>query len=766
MSAWTPLVVPLSGLPASLQKQLQAYFEDFQSQSSRNQTSLLTRSATNEWKVTSTKHLVDRLQVQQLERDGLDLWIHKCTAIYPPTLEHLSTQCKVQLLIELLPLINLNEHDLAKTCLAQFQHKVEKDMTVQHNYLEDTAVAQLTWDSGHILDEENEDTDGVQSIQDLEMETQETQLKSNPVTCSPPRKKRKHKTHATVTHSSKHQVPDSSTLEDWKISCQKWSSVLQSEYLKTKKSETELTNDDPCNSYDRVVQCLVDIRLVPKTVYRTDMWKQLVKETNLAESILQWSSPSALFEFEAEFAKSLIRFHRIHESLLLVLKNWTPVTTSPASSYTSSNFPITSPEQKIKNIPSYIWKIITKNPSIIPIKVYPSAAFFLLKEENFCEACEQWLGLALNFYEKQNYFLKDKAYIHSTFSQLKAFIAKLGDNDIQAIQSPSWKTIITRTLAFNRKIASLGNTLACWKSNTDEDEGCYLCKNEIASKKCIQKIWVEINPVDAKYLGCGVSFSMVENLPDYFKQLDFWIYNALPEDILQDLIEHHHHLQTTKNLQRGSQFQSYSSGKMFPKGARQPQGGRKGDAYVFYKGSGPSLKSEDDGIDQLNTLFNDAEDTSVLAAIARIWNFPVYQELLDTTKDADKLGVLGQTLPLHKDQDAVRGLCAQYELQANKNGDEFGFMFADFGIYFVPRPNSAWSFSGVTTHGTILPSASPLEVLAANPEDPSSRSPNGGRVSNGIHVTATKTNIKAAEKYKLAREGRWGMQEYWSRKGL
>lgn len=64
----------------------------------------------------------------------------------------------------------------------------------------------------------------------------------------------------------------------------------------------------------------------------------------------------------------------------------------------------------------------------------------------------------------------------------------------------------------------------------------------------------------------------------------------------------------------------------------------------------------------------------------------------------DKLGVFGATLytcknytsPLHLDDDISPGICAQYELQANKALDGYAFIYADYGIFFVSQSNSLW----------------------------------------------------------------------------
>lgn len=86
-------------------------------------------------------------------------------------------------------------------------------------------------------------------------------------------------------------------------------------------------------------------------------------------------------------------------------------------------------------------------------------------------------------------------------------------------------------------------------------------------------------------------------------QLNFWIYNAFSTKVFTRLLDHHSRLQKikVKALKRGSQFNSYSQGQMYPKGAQAPMGGAPGDAYTFYTGMNV-IEQED-----IAALFDDAE---------------------------------------------------------------------------------------------------------------------------------------------------------------
>jgi hypothetical protein len=48
----------------------------------------------------------------------------------------------------------------------------------------------------------------------------------------------------------------------------------------------------------------------------------LSQKSGLVKAIFQWSEPGAMVTWRADFAVALLRSHRIHETLLLVLMSW------------------------------------------------------------------------------------------------------------------------------------------------------------------------------------------------------------------------------------------------------------------------------------------------------------------------------------------------------------------------------------------------------------------------------------------------------------
>lgn len=74
------------------------------------------------------------------------------------------------------------------------------------------------------------------------------------------------------------------------------------------------------------------------------------------------------------------------------------------------------------------------------------------------------------------------------------------------------------------------------------------------------------------------------------------------------------------------------------------------------------------------------------------------EELREVAFAAEKLGTVGTTLyicenftsELHQDKDAVRGLCAQFELIADASLKEYAFIYATYGLYVVSQGNALW----------------------------------------------------------------------------
>lgn len=88
----------------------------------------------------------------------------------------------------------------------------------------------------------------------------------------------------------------------------------------------------------------------------------------------------------------------------------------------------------------------------------------------------------------------------------------------------------------------------------------------------------------------------------------------------------------------------------------------------------------------------------VLIEAARVIHPKLAKDLAEAATVGDNLGLSGATSyvcknytsPLHRDSDVSPGLCAQFKLQALDEGDEYGFVYGDYGLYVVSRLNSLW----------------------------------------------------------------------------
>ncbi|KAJ3505794.1 hypothetical protein NMY22_g17455 [Coprinellus aureogranulatus] len=181
-----------------------------------------------------------------------------------------------------------------------------------------------------------------------------------------------------------------------------------------------------------------------------------------------------------------------------------------------------------------------------------------------------------------------------------------------------------------------------------------------------------------------------------------WACGALPEDLHQKMLAHVKSFAQLKGLQRGAQFRHYSRGNMVALGPRMPQGGIRGDSFRYPT----TMSAADKG--SLHCLFDHAEDSLILDELARLIAPEVHTPLHAAGRGDERLGLdTGGVLyycenyaaPLHLDQDAVPGLCANLGYRADP-GD---YCFINLGyrdaetlerFYFEPRTNSFWSFEG------------------------------------------------------------------------
>ena len=164
-----------------------------------------------------------------------------------------------------------------------------------------------------------------------------------------------------------------------------------------------------------------------------------------------------------------------------------------------------------------------------------------------------------------------------------------------------------------------------------------------------------------------------------------------------------------KGLVRGKQFTEYVQGKMVPRGERTPRGGAPGDCHRLY-----DTMNVDDPI-SLHGLFDNAEvsaqipfllrncsnfwimqDSMILNEVTRIIAPDIHANVLKEGKVGEFVGPDSLTLyycknyaaPLHIDNDASTGLCAQLRMEVN--GLAYSFVHYSIKRIFHSRTNSIW----------------------------------------------------------------------------
>ncbi|KAJ3771967.1 hypothetical protein FB446DRAFT_789143 [Lentinula raphanica] len=204
------------------------------------------------------------------------------------------------------------------------------------------------------------------------------------------------------------------------------------------------------------------------------------------------------------------------------------------------------------------------------------------------------------------------------------------------------------------------------------------------------------------------------------KVIDFIWYGSLDDDMLSILQDNVVESTGVQAVKRGGQFQTFSSGKMVPVGSRLPSGGRPGDSYTSYSGLEASTQNG------LDILFNQAATSVIMTSTAKLAHPELANDLSLLSADCDRIGMSGANIfnctgylaPIHSDNDATRGLCAQALLHADASHNEFSFCNIEYQYYIVTSTNCLWSFHSKNLHGTMLPSALTVRNLNSHAVDP------------------------------------------------
>ncbi|KAL0565510.1 hypothetical protein V5O48_016514 [Marasmius crinis-equi] len=461
-----------------------------------------------------------------------------------------------------------------------------------------------------------------------------------------------------------------------------------------------------------------------------------------------------------------------------------------------------------------LFEALRKNPALIPTTANPSSVFFLCSEHNFVSAWHRWLKWHLRVLDynvlvpnkdaKEIYrglmrYLNDiinktpagqspwrskKKPVHQALELIVLESVKLRDRreklaktirEVKGervakegqrrpdckqcshlpLEDQCWTTVVVKrntNQAFLESMRGKGVTFV------PREEQMQPTKSRDASKPvteivCADSLDTPLKKISARedvLERCQKQIIVIEDEDKPGVMLDFVCYNAFPPETLSLLIEYHNMATGVHPLVRGAQFDFWSSGAMYPFGARSPNGGRPGDTYTHYAGITAQT------ILGIKVLFRQATTLAILLEVGGLINPQAVQDLKDAGELCESGGLSGvnlytcddYTAPLHTDNDAVRGLCGQFVKNVlHPEYEEYGFCNLRYGYYISTRKNMLWSFNGNDMHGTILPSQ---ETVIQAKQATSPLRLRGG-ASRGPHPTVNKKNKKHAKENEQTR---------------
>jgi hypothetical protein len=129
-----------------------------------------------------------------------------------------------------------------------------------------------------------------------------------------------------------------------------------------------------------------------------------------------------------------------------------------------------------------------------------------------------------------------------------------------------------------------------------------IAPNKEIIDRCGRQVFRLIDEATGKVVGGFSSSGCL--LTDQLSQRDVYVYAVFPDPSLSLLRSHTAGYSQLKGIQRGQQFDTYSTGNMVPRGERAPKGGAPGDSFGFYADMTPASV---DQVDLVNVLFDHAE---------------------------------------------------------------------------------------------------------------------------------------------------------------
>ncbi|KIK37334.1 hypothetical protein CY34DRAFT_776189 [Suillus luteus UH-Slu-Lm8-n1] len=385
---------------------------------------------------------------------------------------------------------------------------------------------------------------------------------------------------------------------------------------------------------------------------------------------------------------------------------------------------------------------------LIPTASQPLAAGFLNDEESFIQAYHSWLypsiiarGYSVKHEPKELYSLISSQVLNrDTFVKSK-------------ISLKSWRLacVIDEVIEYREHIKRVRKEVfwiqETWKlqqlrtdskqqDDTDHSRSCITCLNLPDQDKCLQKMEVERQLDAHKVQGSIITCANVDDYPlpktsrsSKITQPVYYhpnslgltevsansdiiqrcgrhairfidkqskncvggvIFSAMKPDTLQQMKDNHSSIINHPSVKRGTAFQAYNYGKMIPYGARQPQGGRRGDCYTTYS----MLRG--DTQEDIKAIFRHIKDAETLLLTISYAAPLVVKNLRDVTSTAkaQRLGSTGcvtfychnYVAPQHKDNDVSWTISTQLERRGKD--DEWNFSFTEWGVYIRNMDNT------------------------------------------------------------------------------
>ncbi|KAJ3505033.1 hypothetical protein NMY22_g17722 [Coprinellus aureogranulatus] len=543
----------------------------------------------------------------------------------------------------------------------------------------------------------------------------------------------------------------------------------------------EVPEDQWCSDVVYVVRRLR--RVLPCT-FRTPQWVAAVKSSGLAALCLKWSDPRALATWRAPHATKLLRFHRIDLVLLVLLLRWTPQATvlswpSPTPDVMQYLPPKRShylKTQSLRTVGDFL-KALRQTTDIIPFASLPSSPsiwhqdngevkpelFRLLIQSLQSKADSEKMDLTPGSSSRLKGFVDPRVEVvmrrSLQFHKLKNDLTQSFENHGGLLHVPNRSGAESAT---PHKPMSYPHILpgaerprphpkppkACTTDLKNWNWKRFKC-NEAIIQRCKIQVFRFVNDQgDLASGSCISSRSRTLNL----LQLDFLAFQAFPDKYLQRMLGHFDQFSQLKSVVRGQQFDRYVQGTMVPQGERTPSGGAPGDCHRYYD----NMNAED--VSSLDRLFDTAEDSLLLTEITRVVAFPVHEAVVKVCQTGERMGRDSLTMfycnnyaaPVHIDDDAGTGLCAQLEVQVPDK--EYSFFHYAYGKLFKSRTNCLWSFRGLHPHGTVLPPRSKPD--AAGGDNPVYK-------LKAVHVAKPKKNAVSAERYNFARKNLQALRRHW-----